>query len=167
MLSREWRCNLTHSWKNNEVIAHKVFRACFFSFWRCESAIEIVRFYPIRLFFFSFLKYKVYVNNPTTLPELKDAIRLEIDENSPQLCQHIVENFVLLTSQRLSTGLWKPFVGYYIPYMSVLHYKKKTSAIFENKNVFYEKLEFQLFLGHPSCGLSVERRVKNGVLNTL
>jgi hypothetical protein len=45
-------------------------------------------------FLWGFVKSRVYVNKPQTIPELKAEIRRVTGETEPQLCGNVVENFV-------------------------------------------------------------------------
>jgi len=46
------------------------------------------------LFLWGFVKSRVYVNKPQTIPELKLEIRPVIGEIEPQLCGNVIESFV-------------------------------------------------------------------------
>lgn len=48
---------------------------------------------PLDFFLWGYLKNKVYVNMPNTIPELKQEIRREIAAIEPALCRRVVENF--------------------------------------------------------------------------
>ena len=49
---------------------------------------------PCDLFLWGFVKSRVYVNKPQTIPELKAEIRRVIVETEPQLCRNFIEDFV-------------------------------------------------------------------------
>lgn len=47
---------------------------------------------PLDFFLWGYVKEKVYANNPTTIPELKNEIRRIIGEIQPHLCQNVIRN---------------------------------------------------------------------------
>ena len=49
---------------------------------------------PCNYFLWVFVKSRVYVSKPQTIPELKAEIRRVIGETEPQLCGNVIENFV-------------------------------------------------------------------------
>ena len=49
---------------------------------------------PLDFFLWGYLKDKVYINKPQTIEDLKEEIRRNIAEICPQLCQHVMENFI-------------------------------------------------------------------------
>ena len=53
-----------------------------------------LRFDPFGLFFWGFLKSKVYANAPQTIQNLKNNIRAEIVAVDPVLLERVIENFV-------------------------------------------------------------------------
>jgi len=48
---------------------------------------------PLDYLLWGFLKSKVYVNKPTTIPELKHNIRIEIAALNATMCERVLENF--------------------------------------------------------------------------
>lgn len=49
---------------------------------------------PLDFFLWGYLKSKVYVNHPQTIPDLKEEIRRCIEEIGPELCRNVIQNFV-------------------------------------------------------------------------
>jgi len=49
---------------------------------------------PCDFFLWGFVKFRIYVNKPQKIPELKVEFRRVIGETEPQLCGNVIENFV-------------------------------------------------------------------------
>ena len=48
---------------------------------------------PLDIFFWGYLKLKVYVNKPTTPCALQEEIKCCLNEIQPQLCRKVMKNF--------------------------------------------------------------------------
>lgn len=70
---------------------------------------------PLDFFLWGFVKEKVYANNPTTIPELKNNIQQVIREIEPTLCAKVMENFGkrMVACQRSRGGHLSDIVFHY------------------------------------------------------
>lgn len=61
---------------------------------------------PLDFFLWGYLKERVYVNKPATIPELKENIRRAIAEIEPHLCESVMKNFAkrMVSCQRSRGG---------------------------------------------------------------
>ena len=52
---------------------------------------------PLDFFLFGYVEDKVYVEAPQSIQELKEKIRAIIDKIEPQMCENVMENFIIRT----------------------------------------------------------------------
>jgi len=67
--------------------------------------------FPGDFFLWGFVKFSIYANQPTTIPELKEEIRRVIAEIGGQMCENVINNFS--KRARVCPESWRTFVGFH------------------------------------------------------